>query len=98
MNLLTRSKSSPLEVIVRLIALPSKATLNVVVWCMQVYGYQSLKDGSQSEQLVGRFAKRGSNLPIDGPPPVLASKVTCGLTTTPSFRLCTAHHRNGKSR
>jgi len=40
----------------------------------EVYGYQSLKDGSQSEQLVGRFAKRGSNLPIDGPPPVLASK------------------------
>lgn len=40
----------------------------------EVYGYQSLKAESQSEQLVGRFERRAAALALDGPPPVLASK------------------------
>lgn len=48
---------------------------NVHPYRLQVYGYQSLKAGSQSEQLIGRFAKRSTNLPIDGPRAVVASKV-----------------------
>lgn len=41
----------------------------------QVYGYQSIKENGQSEQLVGKFARRAVDLPLDGPRPVLASKV-----------------------
>lgn len=41
---------------------------------MQVYGYQSLKQGMQAEQLLGSCVRQGANLPIDGPPPVIASK------------------------
>lgn len=40
----------------------------------EVYGYQSIKEGAQSEQLVGKFAQIAATLPLDGPPPVLASK------------------------
>lgn len=40
----------------------------------EVYGYQSIKEDGQSEQLVGKFAQRAANLPLDRPPPVLASK------------------------
>ena len=40
----------------------------------QVYGYQSLKEGTQAEQLLGGCVRRGAGLPISGPPPVVASK------------------------
>lgn len=40
----------------------------------EVYGYQSLKEDAQSEQLVGRFAKMAATSPLDGPPTLVASK------------------------
>ena len=40
----------------------------------QVYGYQSLKAGTQAEQLLGGFVRRGASLPLDSPTPVVASK------------------------
>lgn len=44
------------------------------VICGQVYGYQSMKAGSQAEQLLGGFVRQGVSLPIEGAPPVIASK------------------------
>lgn len=45
------------------------------VWLFQVYGYQGIKSGSSSEQLLGRFLARPS---VQGGseqlPPVVASK------------------------
>ncbi len=39
-----------------------------------MYGYQSLKQGTQAEQLLGGFVRRGASLPLDSPTPIVASK------------------------
>lgn len=57
-----------------LVCEPDPQILTPCLPARQVYGYQSLKAGSQAEQLLGGFVQRGASLPIDGPAPIIASK------------------------